>query len=539
MQAGLLNILLAFMEGLALILSPCILPILPIILAGSIEGSKKRPLGIIVGFIITFALFTFFSRKLVLYTGVDLEWIRHISYALLIMFGIIMISTYLTEKLNMAAQRLTNIGSDIKFVNNAEGGFISGILFGGLVGIIWTPCAGPILAAVIVQTVIQQTSLNSFLTVLSFGIGAAVPMLLIAWFGRSIMNQFHFFKTHTVMIRKIIGIIIITAVVYMVYAERFPSTSSQTAVVFSNQDKVINPVEYPYPAPAIENIAAWINSKPLMLNQLKGNVVLIDFWTYSCINCIRTLPYLKDWYAKYHDKGLVIIGIHAPEFEFEKNLDNVKNAVQKNGILYPVALDNHFTTWQNYANRYWPAHYLIDKTGKVVYRHFGEGEYDVTENNIRYLLGLNKMRLPSIESDVVPDYQTPETYLGSARADRFISPLRVMEGISSDYTYPTELPLHGWALQGRWRIGLDRVTSAKANASVEIRFNASTVFVVMGSVAGHPIQVKILLDGKPINSISVDKHQLYEALRFEKPTTGVLQLIANDPGLEVYTFTFG
>src|SRR5580700_7800236 len=175
MQAALLNMALAFLEGLALILSPCILPILPIILAGSIEGSKKRPLGIVLGFIIAFALFTFFSRKLVLYTGVDLELIRHISYVLLIMFGIIMISTYLTEKFNIAAQRLTRIGSDIKFVNNAEGGFISGIFFGGLVGIIWTPCAGPILAAVIVQTVIQQTSLNSFLIVLCFGIGAAVP----------------------------------------------------------------------------------------------------------------------------------------------------------------------------------------------------------------------------------------------------------------------------------------------------------------------------------------------------------------------------
>jgi len=232
MSIGLLNIVLAFFEGVALILSPCILPILPIILSGSIEGGKKRPLGIICGFIITFALFTFFSRKLVFYTGIDLTLIRYISYALLIVFGLIMMSTYLTEKLSIAAQRLTRIGSDIKFINNAEGGFISGIFFGGLVGIIWTPCAGPILAAVIVQTVIQQTSISSFLTVLSFGIGAAVPMFLIAWFGRAIMNRLSFFKAHTDMIRKIIGFIIIIAVGYMIYAERFPSSSSQASVIF-------------------------------------------------------------------------------------------------------------------------------------------------------------------------------------------------------------------------------------------------------------------------------------------------------------------
>jgi len=319
----------------------------------------------------------------------------------------------------------------------------------------------------------------------------------------------------------------------------FPLHHLKRVLFFRSHNKVVNPVEKPYAAPAIENITAWINSKPLLVNQLKGKVVLIDFWTYSCINCIRTFPYLKDWYAKYHDKGLVIIGVHAPEFEFEKDINNVKNAVEKNGILYPVALDNHFTTWQNYANRYWPAHYLIDKNGNVVYRHFGEGEYDITENNIRFLLGLNKMRLPSRESETVSENQTPETYLGRARARNFMSPERIMEGISGDYSYPSELSIDGWALQGRWKMGLDRVTSARANTSVEIRFNASKVFVVMGSALGNSIKVNIALDGKSVKNIIVDKHQLYEALRFEKPTTGVLQLTADEPGLEVYTFTFG
>ncbi len=537
MQLGFLNIILAFLEGLALILSPCILPILPIILSGSLEGSKKRPLGIILGFIITFAFFTFFSRKLVLATGIDLEVVRYISYALLIAFGIIMLSTHLTEKFTRATQKLANAGSDLTLSNDA--GLLGGIFFGSLVGIIWTPCAGPILAAVIVQTVLQQTSFSSFLTILSFAIGAAVPMLLIAWFGRAIINKFSMLKTHTDLIRKIMGFIIIAAVAFMAYADQFPAATPQTTTVFQSQNKVIDRLESPYPAPAIENIAAWINSKPLMLSELKGKVVLIDFWTYSCINCLRTLPYLKDWYAKYHDKGLVIIGVHAPEFDFEKDVDNVKNAVQRNGILYPVALDNRFTTWQNYANRYWPAHYLIDQEGKVVYRHFGEGDYAVTENNIRYLLELNKMSSSKVEPEPVTDNQTPETYLGRARANQYTSPERVMEGLSSDYTYPTDLPMHAWALQGRWKIGLDRITSAKKDAAIKIHFNASKVFVVMGSTLGQSIEVKVELDGKPVHGITVDQHRLYEALSFEKPTTGMLQLTASEPGLEIYTFTFG
>lgn len=533
-----INLSLAFLEGLALIISPCILPILPIILSASFEGSKKRPLGIILGFIVCFSLFTFFARQLVLYTGVDLMLIRYISYALLILFGIVMLSTRLTEKFTIFTQKLTATGSNLSSVNNTQGGFVSGVAFGCLVGVIWTPCAGPILAAIIVQTVIQQTTLSSFLTIVSFGVGAGVPMLLIALFGRAIISQFSFFKTHTKQIRQTLGAIIILAVVYMIYVEQFPTTSVPSNIISLNQEKLINPIARPYPAPRIEGITEWINSKPLMLEQLKGKVVLIDFWTYSCINCIRTFPYLKNWYAKYHDKGLVILGVHAPEFEFEKNADNVKNAVQKYGILYPVALDNHFTTWQNYANRYWPAHYLIDKQGNVVYTHFGEGEYDVTENNIRFLLGLNKMRQVPV-AEPVNENQTPETYLGFARMQGFASPEKVMKGLSSIYTYPTELKTNHWALKGSWRIELDKAISTKANAEVEMHFNAKNIFVVMGSATIFPIKVKILFNGQTIKEITVDKHQLYETLSLKNVTDGVLQLIAEQPGLEVYTFTFG
>ncbi len=549
MQPDLVNITLGFIEGFALIISPCILPILPIILAGSLEGSKKRPVGIIIGFMIVFALFTLFSRKLVQYSGIDLNIIRHISFGILILLAIIMLSTYLTDKFAELTRHLTNAGSTLSTANNPQGGLVSGILFGGLVAIIWTPCAGPILAAVIVQTVIQQTNLMSFLTLLAFGLGAGIPMLVIALFGRTLMAKLSFLKSRTTILRKLLGLIIIFSVGYMIFIEGGINTvraADTNNVAVSLQ----NGLSEPYAAPPIAGIDAWVNSQPLQLQNLKGKVVLIDFWTYSCINCIRTLPYLKDWYDKYHDKGLIIIGVHTPEFDFEKNLTNVKNAVQQDGIKYPVALDSHFVTWLNFKNQYWPAHYLLDKNGNVVYTHFGEGDYDITENNIRYLLGLKEITT-NVTSDNESFFQTetPETYLGYARADSFESPESVSQNQNAQYTFPETLAQHSWALQGGWNIMSDRILATQNNSSIEIHFHARNVYIVMGNSTNKSIQVKLLLNdnsittdmGKDVvnSSITVYKHTLYEALHFNQATTGILKVISSTPGLEVYTFTFG
>jgi len=549
MQANILNIGLGFLEGFALIISPCILPILPIILAGSLTGSKKRPFGIIIGFVLIFALFTFFSRKLVQYSGIDLNLIRDVSFIILILLGIVMLSTYLTEKFGQLTQRLANTGSTFSVVNNPQGGLISGILFGGLIAIIWTPCAGPILAAVIVQTVIQKTNFLSFLTLVAFGTGAAIPMLLIALFGRKIMEKLGSLKRHTSLFRKILGAIIILSVSYMIYLEGGISTAHADELNNTTPLSLQNGLATPYIAPPINGIDAWINSEPLQINDLKGKVVLIDFWTYSCINCMRTLPYLNDWYRKYHDKGLVIIGVHTPEFDFEKNLDNVKNAVAQDGIKYPVALDSHFVTWQNYNNQYWPAHYLIDKKGYVVYTHFGEGEYDVTENNIRYLLGMNELTTTKTFGQPITINATPETYLGYSRAENFASPQTVTNDQSSVYSFPKKISQDEWALQGNWKIMPDRIISNQNNAAIEINFHARKVYIVMGNTTNKTIKVDLLLNGKKImnkkgkdvidSSIDVNKYSLYEAIALDQPANGILQVISSSPGLEVYTFTFG
>lgn len=540
MSLNLINLALAFLEGFALIVSPCILPILPIILAGSLTGNKKRPYGIIIGFILTFTLFTLFSRELLEHSGIDLNLIRHLSYGLIILFGLIMMSTTLTEKFMHATRGFSNLGRTLSFVQNSRADFSSGILFGGLVSLIWTPCAGPILATVIAQTVIQQTTWISFLTLLSFTIGAAGPMLLIAIFGKSLIQRLGFLNSHTLFIRKLLGAIIILTVAYMMYfGLRSPFTFATTT---PNKPSIelINGLATPYPAPPLRGIIAWINSPPLELSALQGKVVLIDFWTYSCINCIRTLPYLKDWYNQYHDKGLVIIGVHTPEFDFEKSIPNVMTAVAEDGIRYPVALDNQFETWQAFKNDYWPAHYLIDQKGDVVYTHFGEGDNEVTENNIRFLLGIHETTQakpsPAAEASFL---ETPETYLGDERADRFMSPEPVATDEASHYSFPPMLPIHAWALQGNWTIMSDRIISAEKNAAIMIHFAARHVYIVMGSANAHPIHVQLLLNGKPIKTIDVEMNKLYDAISLDHFGQGNLEVLPGTPGLEIYSFTFG
>lgn len=547
MDTTLINISLAFVEGFALIISPCILPILPLVLTGSLAGSRARPLGIISGFVIMFTLVTLFSKELVLLTHLTPDAIRNLSYVILILLGVMMLSTTLTDKFNLYTQRLLNVGSSLKSANNPESGYWGGLLFGCLVGIVWTPCAGPILAAVIVQAISQKTTLSSLFVVLSFAIGAGMPMLLIALVGRRFIERFGFFKNHLVLFRKLLGLLIIASVFYLIYSSSITLSYSQSNSASTTSMSLQNGLDHPYAAPKIEGNDAWINSKPLSISDLKGKVVLIDFWTYSCINCIRTLPYLKDWYAKYHDQGFEIIGVHSPEFEFEHNLDNVKNGVLKFGIHYPVALDNQFTTWQNYHNRFWPAHYLINKEGEVVYEHFGEGEYDVTENNIRYLLGINSAVKTPASEERDTEVLTPETYLGYARAHNYAGVEAIVKNTVAEYHEPKTLARDQWALQGKWTINAEKIIAASANASLKLHFSAREVYAVMGAPKPTTIKISVtstqpsMINGHAgLNgTIDVSNNQLYTILSFKTQSDGVVELTTSSPGLEIYTFTFG
>ncbi len=544
MEIDYINISLAFLEGLALIISPCILPILPIILSASLPSGKRHPYGIILGFVLSFALFTFFSKELVEISGINLNWIRNVSFGILIILGLIMMSNFLSDKLSLWTEGLVNLGSRLNG-HREKSGFWGGILFGCLLGLIWTPCAGPILATVIVQIILQKSTISSFLTILFFALGSSIPMLIIVLFGNKIMTQFSFFQKHAILIRKILGLIIILSIFWMIYGNAFYANISMPQVTGETKEKSLGNhlqkgLKSPYKAPELKDITAWINSPPLTLEELKGKVVLIDFWAYSCINCIRTLPYLKDWHQKYHDQGFVIIGVHSPEFDFEKDYNNVNMAAKNDDIKYPIALDNQFGTWQNYHNLYWPAHYLIDKSGNVVYEHFGEGNYDTTENNIRYLLGI-KTPMPTTENkETNLEKETPETYLGYERGQSFRSPEGTSKDLKRLYSFPQSLALNEWALKGNWIIEPQEIISSERNAAIKIRFYAKRVFAVMGVMGEKPIMIRILLNGKEIkNEKPILNSKLYTMVEMDHASDNILEIITSEPGLKMYTFTFG
>jgi cytochrome c biogenesis protein CcdA/thiol-disulfide isomerase/thioredoxin len=545
-----IDIGLAFLEGLALIVSPCILPVLPLVLAASVEGGRRRPYGIIIGFVLAFSLFALVSRKIVLALGIDLDVIKNASLVLLALFGLVLLSSKLSDKFSIVTQGAANFGNQL--ASRGGDGLFSGVMIGALIGLVWTPCAGPILAAVLVQVIRQQSDFAGNLIIVSFAIGAGVPMLIIALTGRKIMKKLGFVTRHAEAVRRGFGVLILLSVAFIasgVDAQSWlagsPKASRPVAELTLQQG-----LSKPYAAPEFAGIEAWLNSPPLTMQSLKGKVVLIDFWTYSCINCIRTLPYMTDWDRKYRDQGLVIVGVHAPEFEFEKKIDNIKAALVQHGIHYPVALDNQLATWVNFNNRYWPAHYLIDREGNVVYTHFGERAYDVTENNIRYLLGLkSKAEIFQAPTPAIVRGQTRETYLGHERAANFGGAESVAHDAQNAYHFPDLLAENQWALSGKWKVESEKITTLEKGAALRLNFKARKVFLVMGRAGGQPAHVSIRLNGAAVGDnagenapggvATIDRNTLYELIDQKTSRNGLLEIQADTPGLEAYVFTFG
>lgn len=302
---------------------------------------------------------------------------------------------------------------------------------------------------------------------------------------------------------------------------------SQTVLDTSSQNK----------APEFTGITHWLNSDPLTLEKLKGKVVLIDFWTYSCINCIRTLPYVTALYEKYKDQGLVIIGVHTPEFAFEKDTNNVTDALKRFNITYPVAQDNEYGTWNAYDNHYWPAHYLIDQSGNIVYTHFGEGEYEKMEENIKTLLNVSSTSTVAGKDErPLGRINAPEMYLGLARLQYFSSPEKSVSEVAS-YTAPSTIPSNTFALQGKWKFSDEDVVLAKDSGVIKLNFDSGKAYMVAESP--DPVDMTVIIDGKTVGTVTVTGSRLYTLFESEDYKGHILELHIPKPGFKIFTFTFG
>ncbi|MBI2034276.1 MAG: cytochrome c biogenesis protein DipZ [Candidatus Levybacteria bacterium] len=572
-----LLILFSFFAGVVTILSPCILPLLPIILSSTIGGEqtgKSRPIGVIAGFILSFTFFTLFLATIVRVSGIPADTLRFLSVVIIAAFGI----SFLIPQAQAMLERLFSSLSRLMPQGNTQSGFGPGLLVGFSLGLLWTPCVGPILASVISLAITETVTANAFFITLAYAIGTAIPMLAIMIGGQKLLRKVPWLLNNSAKVQKTFGIImILTALAIYFNLDRkfqtfiittFPNygaglTQFEDIPFIRNQlrnldGKEIKKEDMGKPmfdltrpkgkkAPELIPGGVWFNSDPLTLAQLKGKVVLIDFWTYSCINCQRTLPYLRSWWEKYNNKGLVIIGVHSPEFAFEREEKNVKAAISDFGLKYPIVQDNNFDTWMAYDNHYWPAKYLIDKDGYIRYSHFGEGKYDDTEKVIQELLA-------EMGTDIAipinnPSYQvyskTPETYLGYGRIENFASPEIISPNKLSLYSSPKTLPDNGVAFEGNW-IVMEEYANPQKGAKLFLNFESKEVFLVMRTSAS-PAKVKVYVDDKlqyfgednKNGTVTVGSDRLYKLINLPSPGQHILRLEFEDSDVQLFAFTFG
>ena len=548
----------SFLAGIFTVLSPCILPILPALLSASVLQGRLRPLGIIAGLVTSFTFFTLALTAIVHATGISPDILRTFAIILIVAFGLIMIFPTLSDLFARWTASIASLGNAWqKRSKDHREGFWGGFLFGIALGLLWTPCAGPILAAITTLVATQAVSFDVLLITIAYGVGAGIPMFLISYGGGKAIQSSRALSKYSLQIRQLFGVVMILSAVAialhwdMILQQKvisyFPSFLIEDNPYVKNELNLLRTRDTQLEpkfilinqsagapiygkAPELTGIVNWINSPPLSLMNLKGKVVLIDFWTYSCINCLRTLPYIEKWYQEYKDKGFVVIGVHTPEFEFEKTPANVADAVARLGILYPVAQDNDYATWLAYQNQYWPAHYLIDQSGNVRQIHFGEGDYIGTENVIRELLGLS----PLIEKEQphLVRSLSPETYLGLSRAIHYTKSLKLVEGTVN---YDPPLADDQVGLRGKWGITDENIISQGNDSYIDGEFLATEVYLVLSGSSNTPVEV--FVDGKPSGSFLVKESRKYDVARFSYGRHLVSLKLPS--GISAYAFTFG
>lgn len=550
--------LLSLVAGFLSVLAPCVLPLLPIIIGGSFTGveNKKRPYIIIVSLVVSLVLFTLLLKASTVLIGIDPSVWNYISGGIVVLLGLTMLFPHIWDqiigRLGLQAKSQELLGS----ANKTKNGNLSAILTGAALGPVFSSCSP--LYAWVIATVLPENIFKGLIFLGAYSIGLSVALLGIALLGRRMIDKIKWasnpkgwFQRIVAILFILVGVTVITGYdkkiqTFLVDRDFLNLKSLEEKLVPNDDDKTdkksegkeskkMDQSDYfnitPYNAPELTGLQEWINSDSLTLESLKGKVVLIDFWTYSCINCVRTLPYVQGWYDAYKDDGFVVIGVHAPEFAFEKVPDNVVKAVTDRKLTYPIALDNDFATWRAYKNRFWPAHYLIDKNGQVRREHFGEGEYDETESAIRSLLAetgaKNLGEMTTGASDLpLARNQTPETYIGIERAEGVVNSNYAVG--TQSYSLPASLALNKWALGGVWNI-TDELGSCVSSCELRLRYRAKTVYGVFSG------QGTVTVNGA---TITINKDDIFTLVDSSTSVEDTLELRLSD-GLSLHAFTFG
>ncbi len=568
--------LLAYLGGALTIVSPCILPVLPFVFARADQPFVKSGLPLLLGLAVTFALVATLAAVgggwAVQASGAG----RIVALIVLAAFGVLLLFPALADRATRPVvalgARLTQQAADPDKPSNP---FAASFLLGIATGLLWAPCAGPILGLVLTGAALKGASLSTTFALLAYALGAATSLALALLVGGRVFTAMKKSLHAGEWVRKALGVAVLLGVVFI-------ATGLDTRVLtklslsgtstleqglldrFSGQKPMpaTGKLADHGPMPSLDGATEWINSPPLTAEGLKGHVVLVDFWTYSCINCLRSLPYVKAWDHAYRGQGLTVIGVHAPEFAFERDPANVKKAVKDLGITYPVAIDNGSALWRAFQNHYWPAHYLIDAKGRIRYVHFGEGDDAKTEQAIQRLLAEahGQMFVPGKATVTatgaqaaadMADVRSPETYIGYDRAKGFTSPGGEVRDRAHLYA-AGPMALNEWSLSGAWTVQNQQAVSGAAGGTISYRFHARDLHLVLGPGAdGRPVRFKVTIDGHAPGADhgadidaegngTVTGDRLYQLIR-QSGTIGdhTFAITFDDPGVKAYSFTFG
>ncbi|EIM03046.1 cytochrome C biogenesis protein [Rhodanobacter thiooxydans] len=572
-----LVLILAYLGGVLTILSPCILPVLPFVFARSDRPFMRNGFPMLLGMAITFAAVATLAAIGGSWAVHANQYGRWVAMLVLAVLGLTLLSTRLAEWI---ARPFVALGNRLSQRSAGDSDSIWGATgLGVATGLLWAPCAGPILGLLLTGAALNGANVQTTLLLLTYAAGAATSLGLALLLGGKLFALMKRSLGAGEWVRRALGVLVLGGVAAIALGlDTGLLTRVSLASTGGIEQKLINAVR-PAPAsqpllkagdplpvegtfPSLAGATQWLNSPPLTTESLRGKVVLVDFWTYSCINCIRALPYVRSWADKYRDHGLVVIGVHAPEFAFEKDPANVAKAVKDLGVDYPVALDNDYAIWKGFNNEYWPAHYFIDTQGQIRHHHFGEGEYRQSEDVIRQLLTeAGQNNLPGgyvsddhrgVEAAASDDLtRSPETYVGYARAMNFVGG-RVARDETHDYRAPASLAANQWSLDGRWTVRDENAQLDRAGGAIVYRFRGRDLHLVLGPASdGKPIRYRVSIDGQPpgadhgmdtdeAGNGTVTGQRLYQLVR--QASGGgerLFEITFLDPGVQAYAFTFG